>query len=129
MMRQFLRSLAVPCASLGNQASGTEMLRPSLKSTLRVSSVTVMLSAVGTSASTVEVRIPCLLKHSVVLMHQLLYPAYFRASESATALKANRIKPEFRDFVIAFDMNVSGLVAIARIEKESVRTFSQDSWH
>lgn len=73
MMRQFFRSLAVPCTSLGNQASGIEILLPSLKSTLSVSSVTVMFSAVGTSASTVEVRIPCLLKHFVAFVHQLSF--------------------------------------------------------
>jgi hypothetical protein len=129
MTRQFFRSLAVPCASLGNQASGTEIVLPSLKSTLRVSSVTVMLSAVGTSASTVEVRIPRLLKHSVVFVHQLLYSAYFRTRKPATTLKANWIKPKFRDFIIALDMNVPRFVAITRVEKESVLTFSQNSWH
>jgi hypothetical protein len=124
MTRQFFRSLAVPCASLGNQASGTEIVLPSLKSTLSVSSVTEMLSAVGTSASTVEVRIPCLLKHSVVFVHQLLYSTYFRARKPTTTLKANRIKPKFCYFIIALDMNVFGFVAITRVKKESVWAFS-----
>ena len=129
MTRQLFRSLAVPCASLGNHASGTEIVLPSLKSTLRVSSVTVMFSTVGTSTSTVEVRIPRLLKHPVAFVHQLLYSAKFGARKPATTLKANRIKPKLSDFIIALDMNVPRFVAIARVEKESVRTFSQNSWH
>jgi len=46
--RQDFRSVAVACARRGNRASGTERLRPSLKSTVNVF-VTVTDSAEGMS--------------------------------------------------------------------------------
>src|SRR3989344_8295646 len=60
--RQLFLSFFVPGKSLGNQAKGTDIVLPSLKSTLSVSSVTVTFSATGTSASTVEIRISCILQ-------------------------------------------------------------------
>jgi hypothetical protein len=56
--RQFLRSAGVAWTNRGNQASGTDRLRPSLSSTVSVSSVTVTVSATGTEISTAEVFIP-----------------------------------------------------------------------
>ena len=56
--RQLLRSAAVTWASLGNQASGTDRLRPSLSSTVSVSAVTATVSAAGTVISIAEVLTP-----------------------------------------------------------------------
>src|SRR5882672_10747349 len=58
--RQLLRSFCAACSNLGYQDKGTEIVRPSLRSTDRVSSVMVTFSASGTSISTAEVRIPSL---------------------------------------------------------------------
>ena len=55
---QLLRSAAVAWTSLGNQASGTDRLRPSLSFTVSVSSVTATVSAAGTAISIAGVLIP-----------------------------------------------------------------------
>ena len=64
----------VPCRSLGNQADGTEIVLPSLRSTLRVSSVTVTFATTGTSDSTVEIRIPGLPQLIGMCIDQLVNP-------------------------------------------------------
>ena len=43
MRRQFARSAEVPCANRGNQASGTVIVRPSVSSATRASSLTLTL--------------------------------------------------------------------------------------
>src|SRR5947209_1794177 len=45
MKRQLFLSSGVPCKSLGNHARGTEILRPSLRSTASVSAVTLTFCA------------------------------------------------------------------------------------
>src|SRR3972149_6333476 len=51
-------TLAVPCANLGNHASGTEIVLPSLKSTLKVSSVAAKIGQVGRFVGTLRVDEP-----------------------------------------------------------------------
>ena len=68
MNRQALRSVAVACTNRGNQARGTERLRPSLSSTANVSFVTVTDFAVGMATSIAKVFMPGLSKAISVKM-------------------------------------------------------------
>lgn len=45
----------------------------------------------------------------------------FRATETAAAMQAYRLEPEFRDIVIPLNMNVRRFALIARIKEEPVR--------
>ena len=120
--RQFLRSAGVACTSRGNQVSGTERLRPSLSSTVKVSSVTITISAAGIEISTAEVCIPCLSKGVLIRDHKVLKTTDLCTRESSALLQPNRIEPKFRQVVFSFNMNVGRFIPISRIEEESIGT-------
>lgn len=94
--RQLFRSAAVAWSSLGNQASGTERLRPSLNSTVSVSSVTMTVSAAGTAISTAEVFIPRLPQIVLMRAQEFLNPIQLRTGKTAAFLQTDRIKPKLR---------------------------------
>src|SRR3989344_4893725 len=119
--RQLFRSFFVPCKSRGNHARGTDIVLPSLKSTLSVSSVTVTFSATGTSASAVEIRIPRLLQFIRVCLHQFLDSPNLRPGKSTARMESYRFQPELRDFVIAFNVYMRWLISITCIEEKPVR--------
>src|SRR5258708_3451198 len=52
---QFDRSPTLPCAKRGNHASGTEMVRPSVRSMVKMFSLTLTRCAVGYRRSILEV--------------------------------------------------------------------------
>jgi len=83
---QRVRSADDACDNRGYHASGTEMLRPSLKSTESVSSDTATFCANGTSNSTAEVRIPCLHQFASVIDHQRFNPCNRDARKTTTAV-------------------------------------------
>ena len=78
-----LRSLVDAWTSRGYQASGTEIERPSLKSTVKVSSVAVTLVAAGTVISIAEELIPCLHQRVTVFEDKLFDPPNLAAAEAA----------------------------------------------
>lgn len=124
--RQRFRSADDACDNRGYHASGTEMLRPSLKSTESVSSDTVTFCANGASNSTAEVLIPCLHQFDSVISHQRFNPCNLDARKTTAALQPNGIKPELRNAVVSLHMNVLWFVAVTRIEEESVRARPQN---
>ncbi len=127
MNRQLFRSSCIAYTRRGNQSSGTERLRPSLKSTVNVSSVTVTDSAVGVVASMVKVFIPSLSKVFLVKLNQPTNPIQFGSRESSTFLQPDRLKPKLSHFILALDMHMKPLVAITCIEEKSIRACSQYS--
>ena len=84
--RQFRRSAAVAWTSLGNQASGTDRLRPSLSSTVSVSSVTTTVSAAGTAISIAEVLIPRLPQTGLMCDHKFMNATDFLARKPSALL-------------------------------------------
>jgi hypothetical protein len=58
----------------------------------------------------------------LVIAYQFLDLADFRTGESTTPLQANRLKPEFCDFIITLNVNVWRLIAISCIKEETVGT-------
>jgi hypothetical protein len=118
----------VAWASLGYQTMGTEMLRPSLKSTDRVSSVTVTLMASGISSSIGEVRIPRLYKVNLTFCHYFLNPSDFITGKSGIELQTHWIKPEFCCLVLSLDMYMVWLITVTGIEEKTVRPKNKDGW-
>jgi hypothetical protein len=49
--------------------------------------------------------------------------------ESITAFHSHRIEPEFRFAIVALDVDVRRLVAIARVEKETEGSYAEDGRH
>jgi hypothetical protein len=105
------------CNSRGYQASGTEIVRPSLKSTIRLSSVTITLWAL---ASTVKELIPTPQQAITVLLNQCLYPIDLISTIPTAILQSDGIEPELGDIVVTFNMSVRRLVAVGRVKEEPI---------
>lgn len=127
--RQRLRSANDACINLGYHASGTEMLRPSLRSTQRVSFETVTFSTNGTSISTAEVLIPSLHKQYPMITHQSFDSSDLRARKTAAVLQPNRVQSKFCDPVITLNVYMLWFVTVTGIEKESIRSDLQNGGH
>src|SRR5208282_1553812 len=92
--RQEPRSSAVACARRGYQASGAAMVRPSARSTDKVSSLTSTLVARASRGSTAEKLIPTLQQLLSVLLDQPADPVDFLPAETAATLQSHGIEPE-----------------------------------
>jgi hypothetical protein len=64
-----------------------------------------------------------------VFLYKFVQPSDLSSVKPATAAKSNRTKPEFRDTVITFNMNVRRFTTITRIEEESERFNPQYGRH
>src|SRR5919108_557053 len=126
MKRQLFRSSGVPCRSLGNHARGTEMVRPSLKSTASVSAVTLTFCAF---ASAVKELIPTPQQIFPILLNHSLYAVDLSPAEAAAVLQPHGVKPELGLVVVPFDVDVWRLVRVTSIKEEPVRPKPQNSRH
>jgi hypothetical protein len=61
-------------------------------------------------------------------LYEPLYPVDLISPEPASMLQSDGIEPESGCIILALDMNVRWLLAIACIEEESVGADSQRSW-
>lgn len=100
------------------------MVRPSLKSTCKVSSVTVIFSTAGISISIVEVCMPCLSQLVLMAADNALKTSNFISREPAAALQVNRFEPKFSNSVFSLDMNVKGFVSVAGKKEKTIRSDS-----
>ena len=64
-----------------------------------------------------------------MLFNEPLYPLDLGPSESAAALKPNRVEPELRDVVVTLHMDVGWFLAIPSIEEEPIWAKPQHRWH
>jgi glutaredoxin 2 len=76
-----------------------------------------------------KVGIPALQKLCVMFLDEPLDPVEFLSAEAVTVLQTHRDKPEFGNLLVTLDMHVGWLITVPRIEKEAVRTNTQDSRH
>src|ERR1039457_7039245 len=120
--RQSVRSAGAPCERRGYQASGTEIVRPSLRSTVNVSSVTATFVAAGTAISISEEVIPCLQELVLMVAEDLLDRRRSTRPKSPLMRQGERLQPELCHAVLAFDMNVSWLAAITSVKEYAIRT-------
>ena len=117
---QLLRSPGLACSSRGYQSSGTDTVRPSLRSTVRVSSVTATPVARGVVASVAEVVIPGLKQLCRALVYEPADIANLGPPKSAAAGQPDRAEPELGDAVVPLDVNMRRLVTVARVGEEPI---------
>jgi len=55
-----------------------------------------------------------------VLLDKFVQPSDLGSAKPATGMKPDRIKPEFGNLIITFNMNVRRFISIARVEEESI---------
>ena len=105
------------------------MVRPSLKLTLNVSSVTVTVSTLGTTISTAEILIPSLHQTRAIGSDDLLNPADLGSGKAAAPLQSNWVKPKLCDVFISFYVHMRGFIAICGVEEKTEGPDSQNRWH
>jgi hypothetical protein len=91
---------------------GTEIVRPSLSSTINASSVTSTRTAAGRLRLSIEVLIPSFHEHLPVVGDDTPDSTKFSRGEANAVFNAKWIEPELRDGVIALDTNVVRLAAV-----------------
>src|SRR5688572_2483706 len=98
--RQFARCEGVAASRRGYHTSGTEIVRPSRRSTTRVSSVkrTLLTRSPGLTS---EVRIPRLQQLGLALSHQSVNTAQLDRAEPKVTCQCDRGQPELRRLIIA----------------------------
>jgi hypothetical protein len=127
--RQFARSAGVPCARRGYQGKGTLTLRPSTRSTIKVSSVTVTCCAIADRKSLGEVLIPRSTKLYSVVSHHRLHPANLGPAKAAAPGQPYWIKPELGSVRISLHMHVPWFVSVSRVEKQPIGSAPEDRRH
>ena len=65
----------------------------------------------------------------MVCLDELLEPIEFLSAKPATVLQPHGDQPEFGKLLVALDVHMGWLMTVPRIEEESVRAKTQDSWH
>jgi hypothetical protein len=118
MRRQLFRSSAVPWRIRGNHARGIEIVRPSSRSKIKLSSVTETFCAKAIRISIAKVLIPCPQQAVLILLHKSEKPIYFIAAESSAIVQPDRIEPKFGYLILSFDMHMSRLILVTGIEEK-----------
>jgi hypothetical protein len=90
---QCCRSVGAPCTRRGYHVSGTTRLRPSARSTVNLSSVTVTCTAMGSVSST-KVVMPCLKESCLVLYHKSRDTANLVCAKAPIGHERHRFQPE-----------------------------------
>src|SRR5438034_6864010 len=129
MRRQRARWRWLLWESRGYQARGTFSVRPSSRTTLSSSSVTLTSTARTLWRSLAKEAIPTPQQFLPIALHQLLDLPNLRRPEASARLKTDRAQPELRRPVIALDMNVRRLAPVAGIEEEAIGSRPQDCRH
>src|SRR5688572_1468362 len=127
---KFARSLGVPCRNRGNHPSGTATVRPSAKSTLSVSSVTVTPTGSGVDLGLAKVLMPRLQNLFPVLLGE---PAKFiqlvpRKSPVLCQLY-DGLQPELRLTSFSLNVHMRRFIVLARPEEEPVRPLPENDRH
>src|SRR3989442_14016828 len=127
-MRQFFRWATVALNRRGYQASGTVMVRPSRRATLRVSLVN-FTSLTRSSAASAKMPMPSLQECRFMFGEQFLKPPQLLRREPEVPCEPDRLQPELGREIVTIDMDVRRLTLLVAVEVKAVRTGSQDSRH
>src|SRR5689334_61866 len=117
--RQWRRSVGVACTSRGYHARGTAIDRPSTRSTVSVSSLTITRAARAGQCSIGEVLIPRPQELRLVGADQLENTCQLGYAEAAALLESYGIQPDLGPAASSLDMNVRRLDSIAGVEEEA----------
>src|SRR4029450_13476683 len=113
---QWCGSAGDPGTRRGYHASGTTRLRPSAKSTVNLSSVTVTCTATGSVSST-KVVMPRLKERCLVLHHKSRAPADLVGAKTTIGHERHRLQPELGHGPLPLHMDVRRFPAV-RTEKD-----------
>src|SRR5438132_2232530 len=102
---QCCRSAGAPCTRRGYHTSGTIRLRPSARSTVSLSSVTVTCTATGSVSST-KVVMPRLKESCLVLHHKSRDTAHLVCSKAAIGHERHWLQPELGHVPLPLHMAV-----------------------
>src|SRR5262249_53594489 len=125
---QFRRCSGVASSSRGNQANGAASSRPSARTTMSRSSITVTSTAVA-STLTVEVGIPCLQKRQTMLDHKRSEPVYLMSAIAMRLREADRLEPKLGDIVTVLNVDMRRLGSFHAVEEEAESGYPQNCWH
>ena len=64
-----------------------------------------------------------------MFVNYTINPIDLVSTKSTTLLQANRFQPELSHFVITLHMDMRWLLAVSRINKQSIWTNTQQRWH
>src|SRR5437763_5169963 len=93
------RSWGVPCQRRGYKVRGTMMVRPSVRSTVRESSLTATCRALGSDSTTEELT-PFLQQKLLMLLDKPGNLVQFDSAESAGPCERDWVQPELGDLVL-----------------------------
>src|SRR5438093_11616704 len=123
------RSVGVPNASRGYQPIGKAIVRPSSRSTLSVSSVTVTCT-IRLIASAAAEGIPLISQNLQVLSDNPFELSQLPPAIAVVLRQCNvRIDPKFCTDVLPVNLRVSRLSAVVRVKIETIRAAAQRSRH
>src|SRR5438105_8852981 len=116
-MRQFFRSAAESLSNRGYHASGTMMVRPSRRATLKVSFVN-FTSMTRSSAVSAKMPMPGLQECYLMLNYQFLKPPQLLGREAEVPCEADRLQPELGRQVVPVNMDMRRLIGFMAIDVE-----------
>src|SRR6476659_9727860 len=104
------------------------MVRPYIKSTVRVSSL-MRTSLTRSSVTRSKMVMPCLQHRVAVFGHNAEYGTDLLRAKAAARGKTGGIEPKLGGRIVAIDVDVRRLVALVAEEVEAVRADPQDGGH
>ena len=129
LISQLSRSCGVPCHKRGYHISGAMIVRPSMRSTVSESSLTLISFAPTSWISTTTEFIPLLTQEFLILYYKLANGAEFSSAKSAPFLQGNGIQPELSGHTLSLHVNVRWLLAIERNKEEAISPSPKHSRH
>ena len=123
------RSFGVPFHNLGYQTNGTMIVRPSTRSTVSASLLTLTAFARASWISVTEELIPFLQKSLAVLKNMCCHLAEFCPAEPSRSFKGDGVQPELGDHVLPSHMYVWRFSSIKGHEEKSVWPYLLDCGH
>src|SRR5687767_11083645 len=122
---QFERWSGVASRSVGYHASGTTIVRPSMRSTAMVSSVK-LTSLTRSPGLTSEPCIPFLQKCRFVFLQHSLDLSKFDRTESEIPRQRHGAQPEFGRLIIAINVDMRRFIGLMRMEVHPIWPWAQD---
>ena len=123
---QWCRSAGDPCTRRGYHARGTTRLRPSARSTVNLSYVTVTCTTTGSVSST-KVVMPRLKESCLMLPNKSRNPAELVCAQAAIGHERHRFQPELGHGPLPLHVDVRRFATVGTEENETVRFLTKES--
>jgi hypothetical protein len=120
--------LGLAFESRQDQARGTLMLRPSARTEVIISSVTLTATIVGSLVTTV--LMPCLLNSIQVLLDYHSDAVQFTRGKTMVSRQTQGSQPEFEYHALSGNVDMGRFVTIETVEEQPISAFDiLDCWH